>query len=337
MSETLAGELGNNHPAATLPIIGVGLSMEAWAQTCAEKGSSTAAASRPIWALQCEFPTVPWALMAIPLDDALVIPERSWRAPPNDLYEWDRAVGALAEKPRWLVVQGEDESRTLGDTALEILTRYQRLVPRTNPASASDVFREVLARHRRLHDLSLPLVRADYEHALDVWQWVLRLVPFASLAVQLAALFHDVERLVTEAERRIEHLAPDYQAFKNAHAAEGARLAAQVLQASGVEAGTVAEVAHLIREHELSRPTYGGDAGLLADADALSFFSLNSLGFADYYGPEHLQKKVRYSLARMSSGAVRRLAFVRLREDVRLQLLEAAQHEMCSTLEQVPA
>jgi Domain of unknown function (DUF4202) len=335
MSEAVARVPGVAKSVTTPPIIGVGLSMETWARSCSGEESGAAVACGPMWALQCEFPTVSWALMAQPLADSLVIPERSWRAAPGDLYRWDRAMGALSQQPSWLVVQGDDESHTLGDTAREILTRYQRLVPRTNAASESPVFRKVLSGHRALHDLSLPLVRADYEHSLDVWQWVLRLAPCAGLAVQLAALFHDVERLVSEAERRVEHLVADYQSFKNAHAEAGAKLATRVLEGCSVDSATVAEVARLIHEHELRRPALGGDAGLLADADALSFFSLNSPGFADYYGAEHTQKKVRYSLARMSSGAVRRLAAVRLREDVRVHLVEAAQVEMQATLRQV--
>jgi hypothetical protein len=66
---------------------------------------------------------------------------------------------------------------------------------------------------------------------------------------------------------------------------------------------------------------------VLADADALSFFSLNSPGFADYYGAEHTRKKVRYTLGRMSSGAVRRLTSIRLRDDIRHELSEAARRE----------
>lgn len=195
-------------------------------------------------------------------------------------------------------------------------------------------FRRVLSAHRALHDLTLPLVRADYDHALDTWQWTLRLAPNAGVALQLAALFHDIERLVSEAERRVEHTAPDYQAFKNAHADAGARLAGDALGACGVERERIEQVARLIREHELPRSaSSSADARLLADADALSFFSLNSPGFADYYGPEHLHRKVRYTLGRMSSAAVRRLVDVRLRDDVRSALAAALRERAGAALE----
>jgi len=303
---------------------GVGLATRGWALERLSLEALSPAVAQPMWALSAEFPAVRWALMALPPSDALIIAASAWRAAPADLPRWDRAVSALARRPRWLVVVGDDAD-TLPQTAREILTRYQRLVPRTNTHSATPVFRRVLSGHRAMHDLDKPLVRADYDHALDVWQWLLRLAPMAGLAAQLAALFHDIERLASEADQRVEHTAPDYQGFKDAHAAQGARMAAEVLAACGVDSATCAEVASLIREHE--RPHRGArraDLELLADADALSFFALNSSGFADYYGAEHTRRKVRYSLGRMSAAALCRLGEVRLREDIAAYLDEAA-------------
>lgn len=72
------------------------------------------------------------------------------------------------------------------------------------PPAAGRGRTRLLRRHRSLHPADKPLVRADYRHALDVWQWVLRLDPEAGGAVQIAALFHDVERIFTEAESRSE-------------------------------------------------------------------------------------------------------------------------------------
>jgi hypothetical protein len=329
---------GERGPMHARPIQGVGLCTRAWARSCAYDESGAEAPSRTMWALVWEFPSVPWAVMDVAPGGALTISEHSWCDPAADLYEWDRAVGGLCAEPRWLVVQGEEGSRTLGETAREIVTRYQRLIPRTNVHSSTPVFARVLSGHHALHDQSLPLVRADYDHALDVWQWTLRLDPNAGLALQLAALFHDIERLTSEAERRVEHEASDYQAFKNAHAHRGAQLAAQVLAGCGVDRSTVEDVGRLVREHELPREMQRReDAGLLADADALSFFSLNSPGFSDYYGREHTLKKIRYSLGRMSSSAIQRLPGIRLRGDVARLLAEVAHAEAAATLLQVCA
>lgn len=333
---TAALEQASSQPATAFPFQAVGLSLKPGAGSRAATEELMASVCGAMWALSSEFPAVRWALMGSPPSDALVIPASAWRAASANFPSWDRAITGLSSCC-WLVVQGDDAA-LLEQTASEILTRYQRLVPRTNTYSATPMFRRILSGHRAMHDLTRPLVKADYDHALDVWQWLLRLSPTAGLAVQLAALFHDVERLVSEAERRIEHTASDYQAFKNAHAEHGAEMAAEVLGACGIDRCTCSEVAELIRAHELPHQlARSGDLELLADADALSFFSLNSSGFADYYGPEHTRMKVRYSLGRMSSRAVRRLAGVRLREDIASHLEQIVRAEAQSTLEQVSA
>lgn len=205
--------------------------------------------------------------------------------------------------------------------ACEILTRFQRHVRRRNAASDTPLFDAVLRAHASLHDCDKPLVRADYDHALDTWQWLLRLDPDASLALQLAALFHDVERLESEADRRVEHHAPDYQAFKDAHAAKGADRAFEVLRAAGVDATTASQVRRVVGSHE--RRGRGREIDRLNDADALSFFSLNSAGYADYFGPEQTRRKVAYTLSRLSRPARAKLAYARLRPDVHHFLLES--------------
>ncbi len=190
---------------------------------------------------------------------------------------------------------------------------------RRNAASSEPWFERVLAEHRALHDLDKPLVRADLDHALDAWQWTLRLDGDVSAAVQLATLLHDVERLLSEPDARIEHLAPSYQAFKDAHAREGATLARALFDRVGVPAPIAELAANLIATHERT----GDDPALRAinDADALSFFSLNSPGYLQYFGPDQTSKKVAYTLARMSPAARTQLSAVRLPRLIRAQLL----------------
>ena len=210
-----------------------------------------------------------------------------------------------------MVVAGDPAAR------VQLLVRCQRWLDRRNAASSGAWFDAVLRDHARLHDRSLPLVRADHNHALDTWQWTLRLDPGASAAVQLAALFHDVERLESEAEKRIEHHAADHAAFKRAHAAGSAAWLERLV--AGTSAARFAlRAAALIAAGDQVRGAGGATAELqlLEDADSLSFFSLNSGGFLDYYGPDHTVRKIRWTLARMSARAHAALAGVHLRHDV---------------------
>lgn len=247
-----------------------------------------------------------------------------WDKPSFDFWSFDARMDELAEQAGngpFLLYIGSDLERMPG-LVLEVLTRCQRLAGRRNAASACAAFDGILERHRALHDLGKPLVLADYRHALDVWQWVLRLEPEAGLAVQLAALFHDVERLASEAEERIEHRAADYRAFKGEHARTGAALTEKILAGlplGGIDPETRRQAARLVAAHE--RPPSPGDPdaadlALLNEADALSFFSLNSSGYWDYYGPEATRRKVAYTLERLRPEGRRRLRQMRLRPQV---------------------
>jgi hypothetical protein len=249
------------------------------------------------------------------------IDARAWEAPGFDLAAFDARVNGLAGGGLFAISLAGDDPGLLERAAAEVLTRCQRHAPRRNAASRGPLFDEVLTRHRALHDLSKPLVRADYDHALDAWQWTLRLRPDAGLAAQVAALFHDVERLISEADARVEHRAGDYQAFKDAHAAGGARLAREALS-SRLPGEELARALDLVARHERregpagagSRPMRAGgdpDLELLNDADALSFFSLNSGGFMNYFGADHTRMKIAYTLRRLGPAARGRLSRIR--------------------------
>jgi hypothetical protein len=269
------------------------------------------------WALlAAEFPTV--AIQPLGSGEGaqvLRLDVAEWLQPGFDPFTWDPRVFAAAESERLALHVVGAEGETLAYAALEILTRYQGLIRRRNAASSGAVFDQILARHRALHALDKPLVRADYHHALDTWQWVLRLEPEADLAVQVAALFHDVERLLSEADARVEHKAENYQAFKDAHAALGAELTCALLAELKVDTATCERVRWLVTRHE--RPGEDCALALLNDADALSFFSLNSSGFIRYFSPEHSRRKVAYTLARLRPEHRARLERVRMAPAVR--------------------
>lgn len=259
--------------------------------------------------LSVEFPTVQLRHSAAPPHVVASV----WHHPDFDPWPFDVSIDELARDSFTLRV----------DTpafALAALTRCQRHVGRRNAHSGTPLFTRILDAHRALHDVDKPLVRADYNHALDVWQWLLRLDPDASPETQISALFHDIERLASESEARIEHLAPDYQQFKDAHAHKGAEIASAVLAANGVDVQTRMRVAALVARHE--RPSDDPELALLNDADALSFFSLNSPGYASYFGPEQTRKKVAYTWNRMTPRARAKLDGVWLKNEVRTFLEE---------------
>ncbi len=271
--------------------------------------------------LQREFPSLTFKTSTEVMHIEPAVSVRSWRAVDWDPADTDGRVLKLeGEAPLRLNIVGEPSEETAA-VALEVLTRYQSMIQRLNEASSAPAFLALLRRHREFHDLHKPLVRADYLHALDAWQWVLRLQPRASLPVQIAALFPDIERLVSEPDVRLEQHAPDYDAFKAAHARSGAAMTVAALEGLGLSADTLARVQELVRHHE--RPGADEELALLNDADALSFMSLNSAGFLDYYGPEHTRTKIVFTLRRLRRTAWPRLRAIRYRADFERLLVEA--------------
>jgi hypothetical protein len=250
----------------------------------------------------------------------VVVSSAAWRRRSFDPLAFDRAVAEATHGARPFTLRLEEDPVARGDlaaTALQVVTRCQRHLQGRNRHSAIAIFDAILAGHRALHaahDLQRPLVAADFAHALDTWRWVLRLDGEASTALQVAALFHDVERLTVESEIRIEQHAGDYPAFKRAHALAGAAITSDALKSVGAAAALVYRVAALVASHE--SPDDDPEKSILNEADALSFFSLNAPGFARYFGPAHTAKKVAYTLARLGARGRSALAGIRHRADI---------------------
>lgn len=266
--------------------------------------------------IEREFPTVRVERTSTCGIRDVIVDEHVWRGA-FDLRTFDERIENGGPNVG-ITVRGHDATRI----ACEVLTRYQRFLGRRNHASLGALFDSVLRVHAGIHDASLPLVKADLDHAIDTWQWMLRLQPEAGLAAQLAALFHDIERLESEPRERIEHRAPDYQSFKEAHAQKGADRAFELLAKAGISTGDAERARDLICRHE--RRAGDAEVLLLNDADALSFFSLNSPGYIDYFGLAQTRRKVAYTLGRLGPVARQKLEHVRLRPDVERLLREVA-------------
>lgn len=267
--------------------------------------------------------------------EVVAVPAAAWSRPELDPVTIDTLVRQAEEAHGRVTLEvlagGRDAACACAE---QLLTRYQRLLPLGERAEASGGgvrFADVLRVHRGAHDLSKPLVAADYDHALDCWRWLLRLDREVAFATQVAALFHDIERTVSEADVRIEQHAADYAAFKRAHTRRGAQMTARALHELGAQPALVDDVVAILSDHEGAAPAevapvapwIARQRALLNDADALSFFSLNSCGFVAYYGPAHARTKVAYSWRRLSPRGQRALADVRLRADIAALLAEA--------------
>ena len=216
----------------------------------------------------------------------------------------------------------------IGGACYEILSRYQRFFNRRNHASKDALFDRILASHRHTYDPNIHEARADYDHTVDTWQWLLRLDGSASLPLQVAALFHDVN----PSARGLTLTAPRRDASASESVGNGANHGAatnamersrHALRETGLDERTRARIRDLVAAH--GQPSADPEARLLAEADALSFLSLKSAGYVDCFGTDEAQKKIAHTIVRLRPETRRLLSRVRFRHDVRA-LLAAELH-----------
>jgi len=267
-------------------------------------------------------------------DAALAVTAGRWAGDEYDLLALDdevwRCIGRHGRCELCLVDDGADVER-LAESALQLALRIQRFDSSTNPASATPFFQQILAAHEAMFDRRLPLVAAEHDHALDTWRWVLRLEPHASLSLQLAALLHDMEEPETVAGPDTGALAfadaPDdaYLPRKRAEAEAAARVVVRILESLSTPPPLVERTRALVIEHEglASSEPREPAAALLANADALSFFSLGAPAFARHFGLPHTARKVAHGLRRLDVEGHSWLARLKLPRTIRALVFEA--------------
>ncbi len=141
-------------------------------------------------------------------------------------------------------------------------------------------------------------VPEDPAHAENTLKWLLKLVPDADEALQIAALGHDIDRAI-EARKVQRGDYADYDAFKSAHAWNSAAILKEIMEECGVARGVTAEVFRLVCLHEV-----GGDprADRLKDADAISYFDVNLPLYYVRTGREETIRRCVWGYQRLSAS-----------------------------------
>jgi len=127
----------------------------------------------------------------------------------------------------------------------------------------------------------------------------LRLEPDAGDALRLAALAHDIDR--ADDVRKVKRADfDDYDAFKAAHARNGAKILRPILNACGVAGHIVDETCRLVEVHEV-----GGDprSDLLKDADSISYFDVNLPLYYQREGWAETQRRSLWGYRRLTQRA----------------------------------
>ncbi len=171
------------------------------------------------------------------------------------------------------------------------------------------------------------------QHLLKAEEWLRRIDPAASQAMLLAALTHDMERAFPgpDSPRLMPALGPDDPVYNQAHSQRSARVVSDFLRAQQAPETLIADVARLIRAHEV-----GGwpEADLVQAADSLSFLEVNIDFFINRIGTyredwtfAYVRAKFDWMYERMRIAQARTLA---------APLHEAALHKLQSKQEAQP-
>jgi len=114
-------------------------------------------------------------------------------------------------------------------------------------------------------------VSEDFIHSKNTLKWLLKLKPNAGESLKIAALSHDIERAIEKRKVRRKDY-KDYDAFKDAHALNSAKILAEIMRECNLSKKMIDEVCFLVRHHET-----GGTklVDILKDADSISFFDVN--------------------------------------------------------------
>ena len=118
----------------------------------------------------------------------------------------------------------------------------------------------------------------------------------------------------------------DYEAFKAAHARNGANILRAILEECGVAKPTADEACRLVVRHEV-----GGDyrSDLLKDADSISYFEVNMPFYYEREGWEETKRRSIWGYRRLSARG-REIANSMTYDDEALtRLLEETIREAC--------
>jgi len=140
-------------------------------------------------------------------------------------------------------------------------------------------------------------VPEDPLHAENTLEWLLKLNPEADQALQIAALAHDIDRAVENRKVRRDDY-DDYDAFKAAHARNGARILREIMKECGDVDSITEEACRLVTLHEI-----GGDprSNLIKDADSISYFDVNMPLYYQREGWEETKRRCIWGYHRLST------------------------------------
>lgn len=164
----------------------------------------------------------------------------------------------------------------------------------------------------------------ERQHAENTLLWVKKIRPDASMALQIAAIGHDIERGVPPRYRDEDF--ENHDDYKTAHSERGAQILEEIMRRYKIDEKVIREATDLVRMHET-----GGseDADVLMDADSISFFDNNLDFYIGYKGLEGAIKQIEYKFNRCSPRAQKYIEEIERYEKFKKQIKPQSHQRRC--------
>ncbi len=186
-----------------------------------------------------------------------------------------------------------------------------------------DLLDEVCDKNRYRDDEIMQGIEGEMEHAETVFEWVKKLLKNSSFELQIAALFHDIDRVVTPGVGggfKGDRKSKEYEQHKKAHAKRSAEYIIPLLKTNGIDARVLKRVKFLILHHDDTGKEVESfkdiDLNTLVAADSLAFFTSIAPKLYKAEGEERLRDKVSFMIEKMPSFARNLLASQRLENPI---------------------
>lgn len=166
-------------------------------------------------------------------------------------------------------------------------------------------------------------IEGERKHAQEVLGWIKKLRRKPPLPLKIAALFHDIDRVVTpgvgsgfSGDRKSK----EYFLHKKAHAKRSADYICQKLEDVGIGKNIISKTRFLIEHHDDTLEEVESykdrDLEILVAADTFSWFSTTGVKLLKVEGKDRALDKLRFMLGKTPKFALKLLSRVKIKEPV---------------------
>lgn len=190
--------------------------------------------------------------------------------------------------------------------------------------SAKKLLREVCIKFNFNNKDIMQGVRGEEAHVLDVLRWVEKLNPKASVSLKLAALFHDIDRVITPKVGggfKGDRNSKKYLRHKKDHARRSAEFIIPLLKKNKIANGATLKKARFLIVHhddtgEEVAKINDSELNYLVSADSFAFFTSIAPKLFKAEGKERIKDKIRFMTDKLPDFARRLLRKQQLKNNI---------------------